>query len=124
MVSRSHILLKKRLFIDKHNGNDHSYKAVEQDMKNIMIVFREFNKCEDAPELQSNTKSLSGFEEIKYHMIFDIKMDGSFTRKARYIEGGYTTETPSSTTYSSVVSCEYPDSIFSCIAFRVGCIIC
>jgi len=35
-------------------------------------------------------------------MIFDIKMD--FTRKARFVAGGHTTETPTSTTYSSVVS--------------------
>jgi hypothetical protein len=35
-------------------------------------------------------------------MIFDIKMD--FTRKARFVAGGHTTETPASTTYSSVVS--------------------
>jgi len=35
-------------------------------------------------------------------MIFDIKMD--FTRKARFVAGCHTTETPASTTYSSVVS--------------------
>jgi len=34
-------------------------------------------------------------------MIFDIKMD--FTRKAWFVAGGHTTETPASTTYSSVV---------------------
>jgi len=35
-------------------------------------------------------------------MIFDIKMD--FNRKARFVAGGHTTETPGSATYSSVVS--------------------
>jgi len=35
-------------------------------------------------------------------MIFDVKMD--FTRKARLVAGGHMTETPSSITYSSVVS--------------------
>jgi len=34
-------------------------------------------------------------------MIFDIKMD--FTA-SRFVAGGHTTETPASTTYSSVVS--------------------
>ena len=34
-------------------------------------------------------------------MIFDIKMDGKFTRKARFVAGGHP---PSSITYSSVVS--------------------
>ena len=42
-------------------------------------------------------KKLVGYQEIKSHMTFDIKMD--FTRKARFIAGGHTTETPASTTY-------------------------
>jgi Reverse transcriptase (RNA-dependent DNA polymerase). len=37
-------------------------------------------------------------------MIFDIKMDGKFTRKARLVAGGHTTDPPASATYSSVVS--------------------
>jgi hypothetical protein len=43
-----------------------------------------------------------GYQEIDCHMIFDIKMD--LTRKARFVAGGHTTETPTSITYSSVVS--------------------
>jgi len=50
--------------------------------------------------------SLQGYQEIKCHMIFDIKMDGNFTRKARLVAGGHTTKTPASSTYSSVVSRE------------------
>ena len=40
-------------------------------------------------------------------MIFDVKMldsDGIFRRKARYVAGGHTTETPAALTYASVVS--------------------
>ena len=40
-------------------------------------------------------------------MIFDVKMldsDGIFIRKARYVAGGYTTETPAALTYASFVS--------------------
>ena len=47
---------------------------------------------------------LRGFQEIKCHIIFDIKMD--FTRKARFVAGGHMTEAPNSLTYSSVVSRE------------------
>lgn len=43
-----------------------------------------------------------GFQEIRCHVIFDVKMD--FTRKARFVAGGHTTDTPGSITYSSVVS--------------------
>ena len=35
---------------------------------------------------------------------FHKKMDGKFTRKARLVAGGHTTDTPVSLTYSSVVS--------------------
>ena len=46
--------------------------------------------------------SMIGYQEIRCHVIFDMKMD--FTRKARFVAGGHTTDTPSSITYSSVVS--------------------
>ena len=49
-------------------------------------------------------EKLVGHQEIRCHMIFDIKMDGRFTRKARYVAGGHTTDPPSSITCSSVVS--------------------
>ena len=53
-------------------------------------------------EVQSGKASdMIGFQEIKCHMIFDVKMD--FTRKARFVAGGHTTETPAGITYSSVV---------------------
>ena len=49
-------------------------------------------------------QKLVGYQEICCHMIFDIKMDRRFTRKACYVSGGHTTYPPSSITYSSVVS--------------------
>ena len=56
-------------------------------------------------EARSNkVDQLRGFQEIKCHIIFDVKMD--FTRKARFMAGGHMTETPLSLTYSSVVSRE------------------
>ncbi len=47
---------------------------------------------------------LRGFQEIKCHIVFDVKMD--FTRKARFVAGGHTTKPPNSLTYSSGVSRE------------------
>ena len=46
----------------------------------------------------------SGFQEIKCHMIFDVKIGGNFCRKARLVAGGHTTDAPATLTYSSVVS--------------------
>ena len=44
-----------------------------------------------------------GFQFVKCHMIFDVKME-DFRRKARLVTGGHMTETPKCMTYSSVVS--------------------
>ena len=51
-------------------------------------------------------KELIECEKIGCHMIFDVKMDGSFTRKARFVAAGVETDPPSHLTYSSVVSRE------------------
>ena len=51
---------------------------------------------------RGEAEDMKGFQEIKCHIIFDVKMD--FTRKARFVAGGHTTETPVALTYSSVVS--------------------
>ncbi len=69
--------------------------------------------------LQRNAKCLScirsweksecdlpiGFQQVKCHLIFDVKMgEESFRRKARFVAGGHTTEVPSTLTFASVVS--------------------
>jgi hypothetical protein len=53
-----------------------------------------------------NGKHLVGFQEIGCHVIFDVKMDGNFTRKARLVVCGHTVVAPASITHSSVVSRE------------------
>ena len=45
-----------------------------------------------------------GYQEIRCHMIFDIKMGKNFRRKAKTVAGGHRAETPAALTYSSVVS--------------------
>ena len=45
-----------------------------------------------------------GYQQIKCHMIFDVKMGENFRHKARFVAGGHTTETPRLLTYSPVVS--------------------
>ena len=51
-------------------------------------------------------KALIGYREIRGHMVFDVKMDGSFTREARSVASGHTTESPATASYSSVVTKE------------------
>ena len=42
------------------------------------------------------------YQQIRCHMVFDIKME-DFWRKARFVAGGHTTEVPETLTYASVV---------------------
>ena len=73
-------------------------------MSKVRVAFERWD--EGTLEEARSGKKLIGYQEIGCHMIFDIKMDGEFTRKARLVAGGHTTETPASITYSSVVSRE------------------
>ena len=52
----------------------------------------------------NDEEKLIGYQKIRCHIIFDIKLGENFRRKARYVAGGHTTETPASLTYSSVVA--------------------
>eukprot|EP00957_Ditylum_brightwellii_P021186 1597308-Ditylum_brightwellii.AAC.1 len=62
-------------------------------MQNICIAFEVFDdQKEELPP---------GYQDVKCHMIFDIKMGKNFWRKAQMVAGGHTTETPSTLTYAS-----------------------
>jgi hypothetical protein len=82
--------------LDRENGNTLWWDAICQEMKNVRIAFEEYYG--DTAELPP------GYQRINCHMIFDVKMGENFRRKARMVAGGHVTETPSTLTYSSVVS--------------------
>jgi len=99
--------VKHALQIDRDTGTDYWRRAIEKEMKNVRIAFQKWEGGgPDAARIASTNGSLIGYQEIKCHMVFDIKMDGELTRKAQFVAWGHTTEAPSSTTYSSVVSRE------------------
>ena len=64
-------------------------------MKNVRIAFEEY-----AGEISE----LVGYQKVDCYLIVDIKFGENFRRKAKTVTGGHTTSTPSSLTYSSVVS--------------------
>mmetsp|Transcript_19822 Transcript_19822/g.30440 ORF Transcript_19822/g.30440 Transcript_19822/m.30440 type:complete len:125 (-) Transcript_19822:267-641(-) len=70
-------------------------------MRHVIPAFSKANCTLDG--IKKHLKYV-GFQRIGCHMVFDIKMD--FTRKARFIAGGHTTNPPPILTYTSVVSCE------------------
>ena len=60
-------------------------------------------------------KCLPGFQNIGFHMIFDIKMDFNFTRREIIVAGSHMTDPLSSITYSSTL---YRNSV--CIRFMLS----
>ena len=65
-------------------------------MKNFRIAFDIRDKWDPSPV---------GHQFIKYHMIFDVKID-DLRRNARMVADGHITNTPLTITYASVISCE------------------
>jgi hypothetical protein len=83
--------------LDEENGNTLWQDAIRKEMNNVRIAFKVLNGEEDIPPT---------YQEIRCHMIFDVKME-DFRRKARLMAGGHTTDAHHVATYASVVSREY-----------------
>ena len=87
--------VKEAFALDKENGNDRWRKAIEKEMGNVMIAFTILEDSEGTPV---------GYSLAKVHMVFDVKMDGTF--KARLCKDGHLTEDPEGSRYAGVVSRE------------------
>ena len=83
--------------IDAEDENTLWQDAISMEMKNNRIAFEDFD---------GDIKDLKGYEQISGHLIFDVKLSENFRRKARFVADGHLVETPSSVTYSTVVSRE------------------
>ena len=97
--------------IDNENCNTLWADAIDKEMKTVQIAFKPYIHPKDglvSPKRvrQDRQKYLLGYTEIKCHLVFDIKLDGNFTRKARFVADGSQVDLPKSMTYSSVVSRE------------------
>ena len=87
--------MEEVIVIDRENGDNLWWNAICTEMKNVRIAFELYD---------SNPKDLpKAYQQIKCHIIFDVKMGENFRMKARMVAGGHVTTTPSSITYSSVV---------------------
>ena len=82
--------------LDQENGDTLWWEAICNEMRNVRPAFEVWEKdVEHIPP---------GYQQIKCHMIFDVKMGENFRHKAGFVAGAHTTETPTSLTYSSEVS--------------------
>ena len=88
--------VKEAFDTDKEHGDTLWRDAILQEMKNVQPEFEAYkgNK-EDLPP---------GYQQIKCHMIFDIKLGENFRRNAGLVGGGHTATAPSSIKFLSVVS--------------------
>lgn len=88
--------MKEAVQIDRSNGNTLWWRAICKEMKNECIAFEMFdgNKNEIPP----------GYQCVDCHMIFHVNMGGNLRRKTGMVASGHKNSTPSSITYSSVVS--------------------
>jgi len=87
--------VKEALEIDNENGNTLWWDALMKEMKNVRPAFEVY---------EGKVEDLVGYQKIRCHLIWDVKLGENFRRKARLVAGGHTTDAPSSITYSSVVS--------------------
>lgn len=93
--------LQEALQIDMETGTDFWWQAIQKEMKKVMVAF-EFDDALTPEQVRQDKSLYVGYQEISCHIIFDVKMD--LSRKAHFVAGGHVTESPTSTTYSSVVS--------------------
>jgi hypothetical protein len=92
--------------LDTYNDNTIWQDEVRKEMKNVRISFNIINGETSVPPT---------YQDIRCHMIFDVKME-YFKRKARFVAGGHTTDTPHAMTYTSVVSRE---SVRMCLLLKI-----
>ena len=76
--------VEEAFMIDQRNQNDFWRLAIEKEMNTVCIAYKPYehsSEGEVSPEaIRANRKKyLVGFTEITCHMIFDVKLDGSFT---------------------------------------------
>lgn len=93
---------------DKENNNDLWKKAIDKELKNVIVAFKLLEEDERPPV---------GSKEIPYHFVFDVKYD--LTRKARCVAGGHKhKDVPAYASYSSVVSRDSVRIIFMLAALN------
>ena len=86
--------------IDRKSGTIFWTKVIEKDMEN---VHNEFDRVDSvSPANIRKRKIIPGYDHVGINMIFEIRIDGKFTRKILVYEGN-TTDPQFYITYSRVV---------------------
>ena len=83
-------------------GAEFWIKEISKEMLNMHIEFEKIDIV--TPYDTRKGKIRPGYDHVNVPMIFDINMDGKFTRKSILVADGHTTAPPSSITHSRDVS--------------------
>ena len=78
--------VEEALELDRKSNTDHWAKAVAKENKRVKVSWHAMDGVTPDDVRDGKVKELTGYQEIKCHMIFDVKMD--FTRKARFVARG------------------------------------
>ena len=81
--------------LDKRFNMTRWRDAIIKEMKNVRVAFKLLEDSDNLPPAH---------EYVPCHLIFDVKMDGTF--KARFVAAGCKTSDPEGSTYAGVVSRE------------------
>ena len=77
--------VKEALEVDRANGDTQWWDSIRKEMDNVRVAFEVY---------EGKVEDLVGYQKVKCHVIFDVKLGENFRRKARLVTGGHTTETP------------------------------
>jgi hypothetical protein len=66
--------VKEALQIDKETGTDFWWKAIQKELRKVMVAF-EFDEGSTPEQVRRNKTAYVAFQEITCHMIFDVKME-------------------------------------------------
>ena len=79
-------------------------RALGKEMTKVKVAWKIADDTTPDQVRAGKAPNLIGYQEIKCHVVFDVRMD---FRKARFVAGGHLTETPGLLiNYSNVMSCD------------------
>ena len=107
LKKRNHIIAKKKskywvkthkygIRVPRNVTEEKEYDNKEQNTLWWDVICKEMNNVKIAFEVWEKAveKIPPGYQEVKCHMIFDVKLGENFRRKARMVAGGHTTTAP------------------------------
>lgn len=95
---------EEALRLDRINGNHYWEKAIKKEMGKMRVAYEARDHLTPEQVRKGKAPKLTGYQEITCHLVFNLKLKMDFAQKTSCVLNGLKTDTPSSFTYSSVVS--------------------